>query len=591
MIATSFAFVMFIGLIGAGSWLRKNRRAVFITIGALSGTGGIVAVAVMGGDTLYKSEIPPPPKSQTYIDLVAARDISALPLRSSWCTGSNHCWTFQQLSGDAIDYGDTGGWDLTPNGSPRAGVSVMLPTVDSTGWVEFDEKAVFIDGVSAQGYKEDGVDSVPGDATNLVSVTAIFATYPNGNQRIVNHRSAYGYEVYINSSTGVVSAIGDGPDAAKTIAGSTDASTGWHCTTIVLDGRTVDAGKIYLDGADDTSATKDLSATGSWLQNITFWAGRYKSAGSELIGGIARLRIDYGEALSLAEHQTLCSAWQPPAGGTANNKPSASDDTWAQTGGTKCYPTGAASAVCMPGGLIPYTLDATGWGWPTEPTAVNRVTYSTAIDCTNWTCDGTTVASAAVAPDGSLSAVALTLGAWSTNDIYQGATGYTVSTTLYPRAWVNCSTGSLRFGATSGTGQWTVDCSCVAGAWTLINSASHSCVNQVAAWQSSAGGASGIGFSAASGNVQASVWAPTLTETQGTATMVIPTAASAVGTGTPVWIIDNSGGGYYHTGDTITQSLTQHSGSCWYIDGTDLRLNGASGSPCTGVWYGLEVAK
>jgi len=69
--------------------------------------------------------------------LDADRDLGALPARSGWCAGSDHCWVFQQSSGDATDYGDVGGWHLSPYGSPRAGVLASVPTRDATGWVDY----------------------------------------------------------------------------------------------------------------------------------------------------------------------------------------------------------------------------------------------------------------------------------------------------------------------------------------------------------------------------------------------------------------------------------------------------------------------
>ena len=89
----------------------------------------------------------------------------------------------------------------------------------------------------------------------------------------------------------------------------------------------------------------------------------------------------------------------------------------------------------------------------------------------------------------------------------------------------------------------------------------------------------------------ASIWLPTVTETAGSQTMVIPTMASGSSSGTVAWAIDNSSGDYYKANDTVTQTITQHSGTCWEVDGTVLRLSGPTGSPCTGVWYGLEIMR
>ena len=257
-----------------------------------------------------------------------------------------------------------------------------------------------------------------------------------------------------------------------------------------------------------------------------------------------------------------------------------------------CYPTGDSSAICQPGGVPHYTVDATGLAWVTEPDATNRIPYSTAIDCTNWTCTGTADASTTVvAPDGSYTATELTLGDWGVNDITQAASGYSNSTTVYPRVWLKCSAGTIRYSTPGGTGRWTIDCSCIRGAWDLIASASHSCVTEVAAWQTSAGGASGLQMAANTGSVTASIWAPTLTEEAGSGLAVIPTGASAVSTGDPVWLIDNDPDVYWRSGDTIVSSITEISGTCLTTSATQIYMSGAVGSECSGLWRSLEIRR
>jgi len=367
----------------------------------------------------------------------------------------------------------------------------------------------------------------------------------------------------------------------------------WHCATLVLDSRTANAGKVYFDGADDTSATNDLSGADGFMttadMRIHGWANLGTYASSH---GIARVAIHDGVALTLAQHRSLCGdLWQPPAGGPSNAKPLAADDTWTQTGGAACWPTSDGSAVCVPGGLTPYTVDATGLGWPTEPSATNRITYNTAINCVNWTCRGTADASTTVAaPDGSYTATEVTLGTESNDVLYAGA-GYANDAVLYPRAWLKCSSGVITFKNTAGSalGLWTVDCSAVGGSWALIN-ASHSAMTQTNPWAANASGWGGFKFFFGSSGT-ASIWAPTLTEEPGTGRSVIPTASASVSTGDIAWAIDNTSGRYHSAASAVTELVTEHAGDCWIVSGTDLLLSGAAGSECSGVWYGLEVRR
>ena len=162
---------------------------------------------------------------------------------------------------------------------------------------------------------------------------------------------------------------------------------------------------------------------------------------------------------------------------------------------------------------------------------------------------------------------------------------------LYPRLWLKCSSGTLRIQNTLNTGTWNIDCAAASGgAWTFINSGSQTGVTEAAPWVSRASdGAARWFFWTGGGSVAAYVWAPTVTEDRGSNLSVIPTAASVVSTGSPSWAIDNSSGNYYQAGDTVTQTLTEISGTCWVVDATQLRMTGATGSPCAGVWYALQV--
>jgi hypothetical protein len=230
-----------------------------------------------------------------------------------------------------------------------------------------------------------------------------------------------------------------------------------------------------------------------------------------------------------------------PAGGVSDKQPSIADQTWTRTGGSSCYPISATAAQCFTSAEVPYTVDATGLGWVVEPDATNRVAYSTAIDCTNWTCAGgaTVDATRVAAPDGTLTA-----SAWSApsgGTAYCVAGGYANDAPLDLRAWVKCSAGTLRmsnpYGA--GLGDWRVNCAAIsAGSWVLINRNTPG-LTKTAAWAATAAGAACTGFNALGTAVSAHVWAPTLTEEPGTGLAVIPTAASAVSTGDQSWAISN----------------------------------------------------
>jgi hypothetical protein len=279
-----------------------------------------------------------------------------------------------------------------------------------------------------------------------------------------------------------------------------------------------------------------------------------------------------------------------PAGGTADNKPLVADQSWTRTGGDSCYPISSTDASCFEDSEVAYTVDATGIGWVVEPSATNRILYSTAIDCTNWTCRGTASATALqTSPDGGATATTITVGT-GTNDVFKSATGYAVSTLLTMRFWIKCSTGTpiVQNPWGAGIGKWSIDCSAIGGAWALLTESSAS-VTEVSAFCSDGSGNAGSQFLATSGTVTASIWAPTLTEEPGTGLAVIPTAASAVSTGDVAWRIDNDPAVYWKSGDTITQTLTEIAGTCLTTSATQIYMSGAPGSECSGIWYALQV--
>jgi hypothetical protein len=392
----------------------------------------------------------------------------------------------------------------------------------------------------------------------------------------------------LTQSGGVLAVrIHDG-SAAKTALGTTSAISGaWHCVTVVIDARAANAARIYLDGVDDTSATNDLSGLGSIAGTNSMAIGGQGATANYYNGGVARTRISYA-AVTLAQHRALCGSWGLPV---KSSHRAANDMSWTQSGGARCYPSSATTATCYPGGAPAARWAATGFEWATDAQgAVNRIPYSTAIDCTNWTCNGTADATTTgqVAPDGSATATEITVGTWSANALIQLGTGYGASVTLYPAFWVKCSTGTLRVVQGNGAiyGDWRVNCAAVAGQWMLIASG-HSAVTEITAWVATSGGGGGIAFASLSGTVTATIWAPTITE-ESTTGAVIPTAAAAVDTGVIAWTIDNSTGSYWRAGASVLQTLDTVDGTC-FVTGSTLRLSGAGGSECVGGWGALKV--
>jgi hypothetical protein len=568
------------------------------TIGKVAVAGGGVTLITIGALLTIigtHSTLPGTGVTAVRLELIAGRDLGALPERISWCTlgrAAEHCYDLQQTSGNATDLG-TGSWDLTPTGL-RAGVVTSVPTRNATGWVDWtSELATWGDGAAASGLVK---ASATPSATDVLSVTFMGAVHEDGALgALVAHRDSVppqkGWFIYMPAAGNIAGSIDYGPGVIS-VSGSTDLRGAWHCVTVVLDARTANQGRVYVNGSDDTVGGGDISvASGGFTAVAPFRIhGMFDSASFASRHGLSRVRFDEGYATSLAEHQEFCGdVWQAPAGGVDDDKPLAADATWIQTGGPKCYPSSPSTAICVPGGLQPYTVDATGYGWPVEPDATNRVLYNTAIDCTNWTCSGTAAATPLeVAPDGSATATLLDL---ANGDVVASptTTGYADGETLYPRVWVKCSAGSLwLLNSASSAGAWAVDCSQIGGVWAGIYSASQAAVTELNPWVARTAAADSWRFYG-NGAVAVTVWMPTLTEEPGIRVAAIPTGNSAVSTGDPAWTIDNTGGKYWLAGDTVLQSLTQISGTCWLADATTIRLSGPAGSECTGIWYGVQV--
>jgi hypothetical protein len=319
-----------------------------------------------------------------------------------------------------------------------------------------------------------------------------------------------------------------------------------HCRTISWDRTVSDGVHLYLDGSED--GTGDASGDGALTGTDTFSIGDPSSGGPVVV---YRVRLDCGVALTQEQHQKLCgSLYQDPSEAySADTELADADATYTHSGGTRCYQTAEHGATCIPGGTLGWawdsTLDASGYGrgWPQEPGRVNRIVYSSAIDCSSWTCDSTpTIATEQVAPDGSATATSVTVT--DASAIYQTASGYTNDAALDLRLWTKCNSGSLYVtdGAVGSLGDWTVDCSAVGGSWELLTD-SHSAVTETTAFAAGSSGDATVYLTSDATGVTASVWIPTLTETAGLS--VIPTEAAAVDTGTPAWTVDNSDGDYY----------------------------------------------
>lgn len=507
-----------------------------------------------------------PSTTSILLDLYAPRDIGATPSRATWCLAArvaNHCYLLQESSGDAADTGSDTGWDLTPAGSPRQGVHTPIPVagtlVDTTS-----EKGTWFDGVSGAALQE--TTARTNLTTNLVSVTFVFTAGPGTDRRIWSHIGADGYEVYLEAA-GTIAAVGNGT-TVKTARSTTTVDDGVpHCMTIVLDGRTANAALFFLDGTDDTSATKDLSGTGSWTASAKPTLGNATGLGANsLTGGSQRLRLDFA-ATTLAGHQAVCgSMWDF---NLTASKVAPADLTWTQTGSPRCFPQSATTALCVPGGSPAHGYSSTlaGLGWELEPDRTNRVLDGVDVCSTggNWTVGGAASATCdnAVAPDGSKTADSITVGAAAPDVITQAITGYGVSATLYPRLWVKCSSGTLTVDTTVGAGQWDIACATVGGAWTELASASHAAVTEVTAWASDGAGALTLRFDGAA-SVSADVWGVTLVE-EAAGLSVIPTAAAAQSTGTITWDVDNDPATYWDNtrGAMTVIADTAVQGSLW----------------------------
>lgn len=568
---------------------KDRRRISGRNIGYAAAGGGIllVSIAALIINIGSGSDTPSSGAGVTRMDYYAARDIGALPARDSWCSVSRsaeHCWTLQETTGDATDYG-SGSWHLTPTGT-RRGVVTGVPTTSASGWAELtSELGVWGDGGATSGLFE--ASAVP-SATNVLSVTFVAKPVLDGVLGVItSHQSTSppntGWYIYITSSGAISGVLDYGPGVVN-VSSTIDAREGWQCVTIVMDARTANQGRVYANGANVTVGAGDLSAaSGGFTATAPFRIhGNQNSSAFASVHGVARVRLDEGHATTLAEHQAHCGGlWQAPAGGRDDNKPLASAASWTQTSGVGCWPTGSTSAVCVPGGMQPYTVDATAPGWPVQEAITNPLLHSTAMDCVNWTCTGSATGTPGqIAPDGSATASLISVASGA-NHFEQNLSGaFTADASpIYLGMWAKCTTGTIHiFGSDDlARGCWYLNCTCVGGNWRYIDR-DDACVQIIIPFNADSSGDSGLHFDGLTAPVNLQVWAPTLAEQRPWTRVVIPTFSSGVTLGDPVWAIEN-GLGNVRPQLLVDGDMEAAGTGAWTAFGSGATLTKETGSP------------
>lgn len=529
---------------GLRSFFRRRRNRYV-------GAAAAVILVVGAGAGLYVGKddhVPYSAGARVMMQFLASRDMGRLPSRSGWCTAvrsAEHCWLLQESSGDAVDTGVAATkWDLTPGaGSPRQGVVTGLPVTDGGSVETATEAAHFADGVVNSGLVSAVTRSYTTSADPKISLTFVVNIQSATGSRLFAHLGAGSAKIemywvsgwlYILLHDGTTQSSGHDD---KVIG---DSARAWRCVTAVYDGEALTT-TFFVDGA--LAKTVAVVATDAVAVTGKPAIGTIASGVQPISGGVARFRFDQGVAFNLAQHQQLCgSLWQPPSRDTnTRTKVAAADTSWTQTGGVRCYASSATTALCAPGGSPTYAWTAAlaGIGWPIEPDRTNRVLQSVDLSDAAW--GGSATQSAVVAPDGSLTAwqAAYTDAVTTT----QVVTGYGVTANLYPRLWVKCSSGTFKLNTTVGTGQWDVNCTTVAGAWTDIHSTATA-VTVNTAMASDGAGAFTWALASDGSGATVDVWMPTVTEVNGLS--VIPTAGAAVATGEIAWEVDNSSATYYN---------------------------------------------
>jgi len=576
-------FMFLIGLVGAGTWLRRNRKAALLTLGGVGGAAVIISVVVSPSNP-SSSQTPTP--ANITININAGTDFGRLPSRVAYCGSVGSLGTpdvcYEGLGSDGATLADSGtkGWTLTKNGSPRTGIVTGVPVETSSGGVNFTgELGVGGDGTSGNFYEAASVStssasvlsiSYVGNFTNQTSTSLYVMSHYGGGKgfRWRTRFGSYNWYVYSASGTGTVTHVG-GIDGAT------------HCWTIVLDARTANAVKLFRDGVDASSdlLSDDLSGHGGFAE-VTATDFLLLGEFGSIRGWISRSRLDYGKAASLSDHQALCGSYGSPV------KPTNSvyaDMTWTGSG-VWCTATGNTTAACWGAGSPGWHQNSTkGSTWAVSgKSLVNNILYSTRPNCTDWTCSTATMAGTA-APTGQFTeAAAITMGG---GYVETSGSGYTASAALNLSMWTKCSSGTLTIAHQGGTGSWTVDCTAVAGSWALLTP-THAAVTVGAGMQADGAGAITLRLSGA----DTSVWGITAVEAAQTdPPITIPTQSAGV-THNTTWTIDNSDGSYYGFISTANRSVVQHSGECFVVEGSDIQLNGstATGAQCS--WESLTVS-
>lgn len=573
----------------------RRRQTIWGAAASVVIAGTIALVTILGGPPSIIPHRQDSASARTLLWLYAPRDMGRLPDRTSWCSGADHCWLAQETAGATTLADSAGSWTLDATGTPRAGVPTGLPVEDATGWADLTtELSTHTDGQSASGTGSWARASQTQGATNLVSVSAVISpVYRQATPRVLySHRAtadSTGWEVGLATNGTLYATVENSAGTTKTVktAGVWDDGA-WHAVTWILDGRTASAARIYVDGSDVTAATTDLATTGSWATTGPVTVGADAAGANVWPGGIARLRVRVG---ALDDPYVLAgSLWgfDPQVEG----KPSADDITWVQTGATRCYRTGAATAFCGRGGRPTYAIDASvsagrGITWPLEPTRWQRVNFGQAI-CGFLSGTSTKTCNAAVAPDGSKTATTITGLQNEYYRAYQVAYGYTANAPVYPTGWVRCSTGKLRIfnAAGAGLGDWLFDCATGSGGnWARVYSGMGAALTETSAWAVKSDGAFTPDFGAyyPGGTPSVDLWAWMFPEAPGDSVILIRADGryAPVATGAIVWAINNDPPAYY-CGSSGTMTLTGDwlAGGCVDVrtDATDLGRQGIDGA-------------
>jgi hypothetical protein len=418
------------------------------------------------------------------------------------------------------------------------------------------------------GFQNTNVDQ---PAANILSVTVSgIYTFPGASGEILfeNWKPAAGYVgvlLWLDGNSLQLWTRGDaGDDHADVVATGWFSTAPW-CVTAVWDTSIANGARVYINGTqrtmadDDQSGAGDLSSTGGIMTVMNT-----RSETRYWHGGISRLRVDYGYKATLADHRTLCGNYGlPPGGGSTLVTESDVTYTTSSTQPKRCYQISATDAACAPARApgwmraSPYAVADTAY--TDEPSCVQRVLWAAQADCVRWTCVGATTAESQ-APNETITAysVTATAGQYIEGSVLATAAPQAVDL----RLWGKCSTGtvSITNPAAGGAGNWSVDCSTLAGSWALLTPG-HPAVTETVAFASGTGGAISLRI----GEASIDVWMPTITTETGCYSTVF-SAGAAIDTGTRELLVDNTGGQYVRADRGEVQfSGVWTSGGCFEV--------------------------